>query len=185
VTYSPHSPPAVRGGLVLLDLAARRVVRAVAFQYNPESLRRTLARPPDGDGATELIELELVLDAADWLSAGDPQAAAGIAPTLAALESVAFAPRALARKPLTMLVWGPARVWPVRVVELAVSEEAFDRELRPIRATVAVVLELVRPDEDEEGHAHARVAQKARARLAKPGASPVEALGVDESAFFS
>ncbi len=126
----------MRGGLVLFDLSPRRVVRSLAFQYNPDVLYRTLV--PGPDGSHETLELELELDAT-----GDPQAALGIQPQLAALESIAFPTRALAKAPLTMLIWGQARVVPVRVTELLVSEEAFDLVLHPIRATVAATMEVL------------------------------------------
>jgi len=168
-------PQALRGRLVLLDLAAQsRVVRAASFQFNPDALFRTLV--PGPDGPMETIELELELDA---LSAGETQAALGIQPQLAALESIAFPTRALAASPLTVLVWGQSRTVPVRVTELLVTEEAFDQVLHPIRATVAATMEVL----DAPGRTHASAAaalkaehqlvRKARAereRLAKRGA---------------
>lgn len=174
----PQSPQAVRGGLVLTDLSTRLVVRTVAFQYNPELLYRTLVPEPDGDGAVEVIELELELDAA-----GEPQATLGIQPQLAALESVAFPPRTLAKAPLTSLVWGQARVVPVRVTELLVTEEAFDLALHPIRATVSATMQVL--DAPRRTPASAGAALKAehqlvrkaladRERLARRGAGSLE-----------
>jgi len=171
----------VRGGLVLVDLDAGEVVRTATFQYNPDTLRRRLARAADGDGASELVELKLALDATDWLSAGDPQATSGIGPQLAALESVAFPPQALSRKPLTVFVWGRARIWPVSVLELVVTEEAFDRELHPIRATVTATLELVRFSAEADGPSLARATHEQRARLAEQGAAALDDLGLDET----
>jgi hypothetical protein len=168
-------PQALRGGLVLLDLSPRRVVRSVSFQFNPDLLYRTLVSAPDGDGSVEVIELELELDAT-----GDPQATLGIQPQLAALESVAFPPRMLAKAPLTTLVWGQARVVPVRVTELAVTEEAFDLVLHPIRASVVATMEVLSAPRRspasagaalKEEHKLIREALADRARLAKRGAS--------------
>jgi len=184
VSYSPRSPQVVRGGFALLDLASRQVVRAVRFQYNPETLRRRLTGAAGGDGSAEVVELELVLDATDWLSAEDPQEEHGVAPQIAALESVAFPTRALSRAPLTVFLWGPGRRWPVRVLELVVTEEAFDQELHPIRARVAVTLELVRFVDHESGRSVVHEAHEERSRLAEHGAGPIGDLGVDEAELF-
>jgi hypothetical protein len=40
--------------------------------------------------------------------------------------------------PLTLFVWGPSRVVPVRITDLSVEEEAYDPFLNPIRAKVTV-----------------------------------------------
>jgi len=40
--------------------------------------------------------------------------------------------------PLTLFVWGARRVLPVRLLDLTVTEEAFDPDLNPIRATVSL-----------------------------------------------
>jgi hypothetical protein len=45
--------------------------------------------------------------------------------------------------PLTVLVWGPGRVVPVRVEGLTVTEEAFDPALFPTRATVELSLQVL------------------------------------------
>jgi hypothetical protein len=183
VPSSPQSPQAVRGGLVLLDLSPRRIVRSAVFQYNPELLYRTLVPAPNGNGAVEVVELELELDAT-----GEPQAPLGIQPQLAALESIAFPTRSLAKAPLTVLVWGQARVLPVRVTELLVTEEAFDLVLHPIRATVAATMEALAaprrsPAAAEEWqkseHRLVRQEQADRERLAKRGAGALDALGID------
>lgn len=183
MSSSPQSPRVVRGGFALLDLSPRRIVRAMVFQYNPEALRRTLVPAPDGDGAAELVQLELAFDALDRSSVGDPQAALGIQPQLATLESIAFPPRALAKAPLTILVWGRARVLPVRVTELEAIEEAFDQVLHPIRATVAVTMEVLGPRHGAPVSEHpiVRRAHAERARLARKGAAGLAELGIDES----
>ncbi len=43
--------------------------------------------------------------------------------------------------PLTLLVWGPRRVLPVRMQSLSIKEEAFDQKLNPIRAKADLSLE--------------------------------------------
>jgi hypothetical protein len=42
--------------------------------------------------------------------------------------------------PLTLFVWGPARVVPVRITGLRITEEAFDTMLNPLRARVELTL---------------------------------------------
>jgi hypothetical protein len=77
----------------------------------------------------------------------------GLHPTLAALELLVYPPSTQiilgkvlaklgsarvspAKAPLVLLVWGPLRVIPVHVDSLAVTEQAFDTFLNPIRAKV-------------------------------------------------
>jgi hypothetical protein len=45
--------------------------------------------------------------------------------------------------PLTLFVWGPARVLPVRVTGFSITEEAFDTLLNPIRAKVDLTLNVL------------------------------------------
>jgi hypothetical protein len=39
---------------------------------------------------------------------------------------------------LTLFVWSKTRVMPVRITDLSVTEDAFDPQLNPIRATVTL-----------------------------------------------
>src|SRR5881275_555947 len=94
----PNSPRVLKGALVGLD-PFNPVSRVVVFQYNPDSLTRTLQAQAAGDNAAhseamrlkgapvETIKMEVEIDATDRLEKGDPLAAAlGIHPQLAALE---------------------------------------------------------------------------------------------------
>jgi hypothetical protein len=103
---------------------------------------------------TQSFKMAVELDATDQLEAVNPLAiASGLHPTLAALELLLYPPStdiilgkilaklgsarvSPAKAPLVLLVWGPLRVIPVRVESLAVTEEAFDQLLNPIRAKV-------------------------------------------------
>jgi hypothetical protein len=103
---------------------------------------------------TESLKMTVELDATDQLEDVNPLAvASGLHPTLAALELLLYPPstqliltKALAKlgsarvspanAPLVVLVWGPLRVLPVRVESVAVTEQAFDTFLNPIRAKV-------------------------------------------------
>jgi hypothetical protein len=104
VTTFPQSPKLLRAGLVLLDADSGAVRRVIAFQYNPDSLSRTLqVQGAGGEGgdrsealrlkgpALETIKIDAEIDAADQLEFPDQHAATaqfGIQPQLAALESL-------------------------------------------------------------------------------------------------
>lgn len=101
---TPVSPQVLRGGLVLLDSDGRAVKRVVAFQYNPDTLSRSLqvrgASSDAGDRLeatrlkgppVETIKLDAEIDAADQLAspgANGDTVKSGILPELSALESV-------------------------------------------------------------------------------------------------
>ncbi|MEV6055673.1 hypothetical protein [Streptomyces sp. NPDC052107] len=104
MTTFPGSPRTVRGGFVVMDGDGRAVVRTVPFQYNPETLTRTLtprgAATDTGDRLdalrlvgppVETMKLEIVLDATDRLEKPDQNpttVAEGIAADLAELETM-------------------------------------------------------------------------------------------------
>ncbi|KAA3662477.1 MAG: hypothetical protein DWQ04_13385 [Chloroflexi bacterium] len=110
-----------------------------------------LKGPPE-----ETISLKIEIDATDDDGSINPLSyTSGIAPTLSALEmlfypksAVVFSNDALANAgmleiippeaPLTLFVWGPQRVLPVRVTSLNITEQAFDNLLNPIRAEVDI-----------------------------------------------
>ena len=101
------------------------------------------------------------IDATDQLEQGNPVAlVSGIYSTLAALEMLLYPQSAkvltnfaLAQAgsieiippeaPLTLFVWGLARVLPVRLTGLSITEEAFDSLLNPIRAKVDLTLQVL------------------------------------------
>mgnify|MGYP001256328676 CR=1 FL=1 len=114
--------------------------------------------PPD-----ETITLSVEIDAADQLELPDDNATTvevGLHPVLAALEGLLYPPfpvvvanQVLANLggsfiqgepvPLTLLVWGPARVLPVRVQSLSITEQAFDTRLNPINAKADLGLKVL------------------------------------------
>jgi hypothetical protein len=181
----PDPPRVARGGLVLVEPASGKPVRTIRFQYNPDTLSRTLT--PQGIGsepgdrlealrlkgpAHETYRFDAEFDAADQLA--DPAAHAleatlGLRPLLAAIEgglnptvaqlvaedrmaSVGMIEVAPIEAPLTVLVLGTARVLPVRLTELSVTEEAFDTRLNPIRAKVTLTARVLTVD--DLGYAH-------------------------------
>jgi len=113
----------------------------------------------------ETIKLEAEIDASDALGAGDADTGqSGLHPQLAALEVIVYprsshlsANNAEARSgsieiapllaALTLFVFGPRRVVPVRITELSITEEAFDPSLNPIRAKLSLGLRVLSVDD--------------------------------------
>ncbi len=165
----PGSPRVLKGAIVAVDPLSGRLT-VIVFQYNPETLTRSLSPQAAGTSATgsksealrlqgppqESIRMEIELDAADQLDKGDPITTnLGLHPTLASLEILLYpfsglviANQILAaigvlevippEAPLTLLVWGPKRIVPIRIQDLSITEEAFDPQLNPIRARVGL-----------------------------------------------
>jgi hypothetical protein len=170
----PLSPRSLRGAIVGVD-PFNPLASVIAFQYNPDTLQRTLQPQGSegGEGAAkaealrlkgppvETIKVEVEIDATDQLAAGDPRAQGlGIHAQLAALEMLLYPKSALViantvllaigtieviapSSPLTLFVWGPKRVLPVRLTEFSVTEEAHDASLNPIRAKVSLGLRVL------------------------------------------
>lgn len=167
----PRSPRVHKGAVVALD-PANPLASVVVFQYNPETLTRTLTAQTSGGGAPgealrleapprEQIRADVELDATDQLEAGDAQAEAlGLHPQLAALEMLLYPKSALVvanevlklfgavevvapQAPLTLFAWGARRVLPVRLTGLGVTEEAFDAALNPIHASVSLTMDVL------------------------------------------
>lgn len=165
----PGSPRTLKGALIGVD-PLNPLGSVVVFQYNPDTMTRKLdprAVTAEGDrgeafrltGAPkETITLGIEIDATDQLEQANPLAiAAGITPTLAALEVMLYPKSAVviantvlsvigtvevipAESPMTLFVWGPQRVMPVRLTSLNITEEAHDQLLNPIRAKVDLSL---------------------------------------------
>jgi hypothetical protein len=106
----------------------------------------------------ESFTLSIELDAADQLEASDPVAVAtGLHPQLAELELLLYPSSATMilnqvrslvgsaaivplEVPLVLFVYGPARVVPVRLATMSITELAFDPLLNPIQARVEMGL---------------------------------------------
>lgn len=162
----PRSPRVTKGAIVGMD-AYNPLASVIIFQYNPETLTRTL-QPQVGGGEesstptrlkgppSESIRLEVSIDATDQLERGSDLALAmGIYPQLSALEMLLYPKSRLViantllqaagtleivpmEAPLALFVWGPARVLPVRLTEFSITEEDHDPSLNPIRAKVSL-----------------------------------------------
>ncbi|MBN2388415.1 MAG: hypothetical protein JXB85_15470 [Anaerolineales bacterium] len=167
MSSSPISPRLIKGAIIGIDVA-NPLASVTIFQYNPDTLTRSLqAQTSGGEGGgrsepqrlkgppTENIRLEVEIDATDQLESEGPARGVGIHPQLAALEmllypklqSVITNSALLAtgmieivpvEGPFTLFIWGPQRVLPVRLTEFSVTEEAHDTLLNPIRAKVAL-----------------------------------------------
>jgi hypothetical protein len=113
----------------------------------------------------ENVKLEAEIDATDLLEKADPQTTQlGIHPQLAILETIIYPTSthltsnyqlestgqleiAPADGPLTVFIFGPQRIVPVRITELSITEEAFDVALNPIRAKVSLGLRVLTIDD--------------------------------------
>jgi hypothetical protein len=172
MTTFPNSPRVLKGALVGID-QNNPTPNVVIFQYNPDTLTRSIKpRSPGGEGARaeaqrlsgppeETIKVDVEIDAADQLEKSDVLATAmGIYPQLSALETLVY-PKSVTiitntallaggtieivppTAPLTLFIWGPKRVLPVRITEFSITEEAHDPALNPIRAKVGLGLRVL------------------------------------------
>jgi hypothetical protein len=123
-----------------------------------EALR--LKGPP-----VETIKLDAEIDATDQLEIVDSQTTrVGLHAQLAALETIVYplSTQLLANRmeaasgsieivpmqgPLTLFVFGPKRIVPVRIAELNITEDAFDTSLNPIRAKISLGLRVLTVDD--------------------------------------
>ena len=165
----PRSPRVLKGAIVGVDIF-NPLASVVIFQYNPDTMTRTLQAQASGDGGArseamrlkgapvETIKLEVEIDATDQLEKGDSLTeSTGIYPQLSSLEMLLYPKSALViantvllalgtleivppMGPFTLLIWGLKRVLPVRLTEFSITEEAHDVNLNPIRARVSLGL---------------------------------------------
>jgi hypothetical protein len=167
MTTFPNSPRLLKGAIVGLD-PYNPLASVIVFQYNPDTLTRTIKAQTAGGEADkgealrfkgppeETIKLDVEVDAADQLEKSDSLTALqGITPALAALEMLLYPKSTLVianqvmlkmgmieivppEAPMTLFVWGINRVLPVRLTSFTITEEAFDPNLNPLRAKVSL-----------------------------------------------
>lgn len=167
-----NTPRTIKGALVGIDLF-NPIPSVIVFQYNPETVTRTLQAQASGDGGArseamrlkgapiETIKVDVEIDAADQLEKGETVTdALGLHPQLAALELLLYPASSLVVAntallavgtievvppvgPFTLLVWGLQRVLPVRLTEFSITEELHDSQLNPIRAKVSLGLRVL------------------------------------------
>jgi hypothetical protein len=175
----PGSPRLLKGGIVLLDPDSFAVLPngVIVLQYNPETLTRTLKVKGAEEGGdrsealrltgppVETIKFDAEIDATDQLEAQDPTAIQyGVAPQLAALETLVYPPSATLQNnyalsqqgtleimpvmaPLSLFVWSAQRIVPVRLTDFSITEEAFDPKLNPLRVKVSLGLRVLSIDD--------------------------------------
>lgn len=167
------SPLLMKGALLVLEPNTGVPLNTVTFQYNPESIRRSLQPQSVGDQpdrtevlrlkgpAIETIHCDIEIDATDLLAAQDSTTMSyGIAPQLSTLELLVYPASALLianevlslvgtieilpmSSNLTLFAWGKNRVAPVRLTGIEITEEQFDPQLNPIRAKVALSMRVL------------------------------------------
>ena len=172
MTTFPNSPRLIKGAIIGIDIF-NPVSSVILFQYNPETLTRTLKAKTSGEGANssealrlegapeESITLDIEIDATDQLEKGEDIATSmGIYPQLSALEMLIYPKSSLVIAntvllaagsieiippiaPLTLFIWGPKRVLPVRLTSFSITEDAYDTNLNPIRAKVSLGLSVL------------------------------------------
>lgn len=172
MTAFPGSPRLLKGAIIGVDIF-NPLASIIVFQYNPDTISRTLQAQTFGEegdksealrlkGApVETIKLDVEIDATDQLERGDTLATlSGIYPQLSALEMLIYPKSALViantilaatgtievvppLAPLTLFIWGANRVVPVKITDFSITEEAHDVNLNPIRAKVSLGLRVL------------------------------------------
>jgi hypothetical protein len=166
-------PLLLKGAIVSLDPNIGIPMGIITFQYNPDEVTRSLKPQSVGDepDRTEIFRLKgppietmhctVEIDATDQLSVSDPSTLAfGIQPQLAALELLVYPSSVVLianevlsymgtieilpmQSALTLFVWSKTRVTPMQITGLEITEEAFDPQLNPIRAKVALSMRVL------------------------------------------
>ena len=172
MTSFPGSPRLQKGAIIGLD-PFNPLASVIVFQYNPDTMTRTITAQTTGGNADrgealrlkgppqETIKLDVEIDATEQLERGDGIAGSmGVYPALASLEMLLYPKSALVianevllnvgvievippEAPLTLFIWGVNRILPVRLTELSITEEAYDPNLNPIRAKVGLSLRVL------------------------------------------
>lgn len=167
----PRSPKVLKGALVGIEQLPLPP-RIIVFQYNPDSMERSLSARTEGENENgsdhrtsgpprESISLNIELDATDQLENNEfPERTHGLHPALASLELLMYPASAAViannilslggmievippKGPLTLLIWNPNRVLPVKLKECRITETAFDPLLNPIQAEVSLSMDVL------------------------------------------
>ncbi len=157
-----YSLPALVPRVIVFQYNPEQVTRALSPRTAETGGGRGEVGRADGP-PRETITLAMEIDAADQLEHPRDHATTveiGLHPALAALEGLLYPafPVVVANQvlsalggafilgeevPLALLVWGAARVLPVRVQSLSITEQAFDTRLNPINARADLGLEVL------------------------------------------
>jgi hypothetical protein len=166
MTTFPGSPKLTKGAIVGIDPLNPLASVIIFQYNPKQLSRSLQARSAGAEGArAEVLRLEgppeetitiseLEIDATDQLERSDAIAKTmGIYPQLSALEMLLYPKSALViantvllaagtievippEAPLTLFIWGIKRVLPVQITTFSITEEEYDTNLNPIRATV-------------------------------------------------
>lgn len=169
----PLKIPLLKGALVTVDQATQQTgVIAFQYNPSTlkRQLSPFTVGGQEGDrsespryagAAAELISVQVQIDATDALAQGDALAtSSGIYAQLAALELLIYPSTTQVIQndallsagtlevvpilaPRTLFVWGPSRVLPVRLMSYSATEELFDQNLNPLRATVSLSMRVL------------------------------------------
>lgn len=172
MTTFPNSPKLLKGAIIGFD-PMNPLASVIMFQYNPNEVRRAVQGQISSDDSAgpevsrlngpprEKIDLTVEIDAVDQLEKGDPITdSMGIHTQLAALEMLLYPKSAdvilntallsagtievmQPEAPFTLFIWGVKRVLPVRINSFTITEQAFDSNLNPIRASVPLSLNVL------------------------------------------
>ena len=171
MTAPAETVPWLRASLVTVSQTMTR--RALTFQYNPETVQRTLepnmvgGKPGSRSQAVrfagapaETLTLDCRFSAFGSADVGDAEVARdGIAPALAALAALAYpstqdviAAQSLLDSGSIQVIPPPAdelllvfgdRVLPCEIQAMAITEQLYDADLTPVIATVTLTLRAV------------------------------------------
>jgi len=166
MTTFPGSPKLTKGAIVGIDplnpLASviifqynpKSLTRRLEAQTAGEGGARSEVLRLSGPPVETITISELEIDATDQLEQGQATATSmGIYPQLSALEMLLYPKSSLiiantvllaagtievmpTEAPFTLFVWGVKRVLPVRITGFTITEQEYDPNLNPIRATV-------------------------------------------------
>jgi hypothetical protein len=169
----PRSPKILKGALVAYQLPELLPTIVVFQYNPEQLTRSLQARTASGGGRgdvqrtdgppEETISLTVEIDAADQLefpAQNGATVAVGLHPALAALEGLMYPafPIVVANQvlaalgsgiilsemaPLALFIWGPARILPVRVNSVSITEQAFDPNLNPILVRAELSLKVL------------------------------------------
>lgn len=173
MTTFPGSPPVLSGAIVGVDIFNPLASVIVFQYNPEKMTRNLTAQTSGGEGGAkkealrltgapvEEITIAIEIDATDQLEKEDDDAVnMGIYPQLSALEMLIYPKSALVIAntillatgtieiqppvaPLTLFIWGPKRVLPVRLTSFSIEEQAYDVNLNPIRASVSLGLRVL------------------------------------------
>lgn len=169
MTTPPLAPRLVKGAIIGMDVY-NPLASVAVFQYNPDSITRRLVARAAAAGAradalrlvgppSESITVQIEVDAADQ-GLGGAASGLGVHAPVAALEMLLYPKTAFVianwaamqagvvsflapTAPLTVFVWGPTRVVPVRITEMTITEEAHDNLLNPVRAKIDLSMQVL------------------------------------------